>query len=942
MNNTSIRTAACSLLLASALLFPSASKAQTWQNISANVLGAMTENQFANMASDGTRLYVLGEKGVFVSENNGNSFTPINSVTGGGPDLSQHVQRFIKFVNGEIWVGGLGFIASGQPAAPRLHRLTPGQTVWQASAGGLPGEFGEGSEDDLTYDPVSGIYFGTLSTGTVYVSTDGGNNWQPRTNGLGGIGSPSSIVPVGGSVLTSRPLAGVLKTTDQGLNWTGVRSFGQESIGNMIEQNGRLLLTAGRTLHFSDNEGSTWNQVPNLPHGASVLSSDGANVFAVSRDFTVPQALAYSASGGLTWEALTRDGLPPIPTFLQGYYAYKLLRHGDFLFLRGVTRNGSFALESTQLHRLDISAFNFNNDFQIVIQPQGKGLLVGQSYELEVFAAGQNLSYRWQKDGQDLVGETASTLFLENVQTTDTGDYTVLVKSGNGPEVPSAIATVTVFVREDGRWDPVFDQTNITTGGRVHLRPGNEHLVVRTDATSLAISRIGPDGGRLQNVSSMIGGNNDLSNSLIDQAGRIVVSLKPASNTNAIRRYNADTFALIDSLFFGPNTSSLRISDIMEIPGKGYAAVGGINTIGSITRSNFALVKYDNTVDEAFAPGTGPNGGTSSVTYATDGNTYVAGNGFNSWSGTATPRGLARIDSSGTVHALPTNVPGTNSANFIHALADGRLLTLFGSAGARVLYALNPDGSRDTTFNAANHTIPDIKRVAEQPDGKIIVVGNFTAFAGTPAAGYIRLNLDGTVDNTFFTATGFSNGHINDVTYDPRGYLYLSGTSNSTSFQGQAIPTGRGPVRIFATPAGNNQGGGGNGGFANWPALLTVPPDQRGPSDRPANDTVDNLIKYALGVPPLESAADRLPVEFLSGQGEDEGFPIVSYIRVKDLEGITIQVQISVDMDFLNDLGSTLVSIEDLGDGTERVTVRSNASFASQTSQFFRLRVTEN
>jgi hypothetical protein len=37
-----------------------------------------------------------------------------------------------------------------------------------------------------------------------------------------------------------------------------------------------------------------------------------------------------------------------------------------------------------------------------------------------------------------------------------------------------------------------------------------------------------------------------------------------------------------------------------------------------------------------------------------------------------------------------------------------------------------------------------------------------------------------------------------------------------------------------------------------------------------------------------------------------------------------------------------VISTEDLGDGTERVCVRSNASFASQNKQFFRLKVTED
>lgn len=53
-------------------------------------------------------------------------------------------------------------------------------------------------------------------------------------------------------------------------------------------------------------------------------------------------------------------------------------------------------------------------------------------------------------------------------------------------------------------------------------------------------------------------------------------------------------------------------------------------------------------------------------------------------------------------------------------------------------------------------------------------------------------------------------------------------------------------------------------------------------------------------------------------------------------------MEVCVDLDFDDIIGTTLIGIEDVGDGTERVTVRSNATFASLTTQFFRLKVTED
>lgn len=929
IRKTTIRFLAGSLLAVSA---PFAT-AQVWEDISANVPGPLTEEQFQAMASGGGHLHALGRTGVYVSSDGGNSFSAVNQVAGGFPDLAGQSLRFIKQVNGSIWIGGSGVTGEPGVAGPRLHRLTPGETVWQPRSGGLPGDISEGAPEDITHDPVSGNHFITLSTGTVYVSTDDGASWQARSNGLGGIGSPSTIAHAGGAVLASRPLAGVLRTTDQGGVWQPSLAAGSASVGMMIPHNGRLLVMFDRTIHLSDDGGLSWGRREGLSHGSSVLTSDGTNVYAVSRNNQVFQNLAYSASGGLAWHLLTREGLPPVPTF-AGYHPLHLMRHGNHLYLTGVTLNPSFLWESSHLHRLDVSGFDFLNELEIAIQPAGRRLLVGRSHLLQVHASGKDLTYQWRKDGQDLPGATSRTLLLSDVGMDDSGDYTVRVRAGTEESVTSATATVTVVMREEGKLDPGFDQTDVTAGGRVHLLPGGEAIVVRTDTTSLNLYRIGADGGRLLNSTATTTSGNNLSNSLIDRDGRIVAAFKPASNTSALRRYDPESFALQASLFFD-NGTAVRVRDIAEVPGVGYAVAGQFNEVGGTARKDFVVVGYDH-LPSAFAAGSGPNAAVDSVTVGSGGQIHAAG-GFTFWNGVSTPRGLARIDPGGNVHTVDTGIPGTTTASFLHALPDGRLLVRFGT-GAQTLHALLPGGGRDTGFNTAGHAITGNLRAAVQTDGKIILAGGFSQFGGVPAAGYIRLHPDGTVDGGFHTATGFSGGTINDVTYDPRGYIYLSvassGGSGSATFQGVG-PVGRGPVRIFAGAA---EGEGPAGGFASWAALLALPEDQRGPQDKPAGDDIPNLVKYALGVNPLESARHRLPAKVVEAVQGEEGYPAVTYIRDKGATGVTITVEISASLEFPGGIGSTLVSAEDLGDGTERVTVRSNATFASLSKQFFRLK----
>jgi hypothetical protein len=54
------------------------------------------------------------------------------------------------------------------------------------------------------------------------------------------------------------------------------------------------------------------------------------------------------------------------------------------------------------------------------------------------------LSYQWRRDGQNLPGQTASTLTLPSVQPGDAGDYTVVVSNSAGSET-SAPARLTVL-----------------------------------------------------------------------------------------------------------------------------------------------------------------------------------------------------------------------------------------------------------------------------------------------------------------------------------------------------------------------------------------------------------------------------------------------------------------------------------------------------------------
>ena len=68
-------------------------------------------------------------------------------------------------------------------------------------------------------------------------------------------------------------------------------------------------------------------------------------------------------------------------------------------------------------------------------------------------------------------------------------------------------------------------------------------------------------------------------------------------------------------------------------------------------------------------------------------------------------------------------------------------------------------GELDVTFNAGGIGFDGaVRKTIVQNDGKIIVTGGFSNYNSTPANRIIRLNYDGSVDNSFVYGGGFNHG----------------------------------------------------------------------------------------------------------------------------------------------------------------------------------------
>src|SRR6185369_13980989 len=130
---------------------------------------------------------------------------------------------------------------------------------------------------------------------------------------------------------------------------------------------------------------------------------------------------------------------------------------------------------------------------------------------------------------------------------------------------------------------------------------------------------------------------------------------------------------------------------------------------------------------------------------------------------------LARINSDGSLDTSFAVASGANqTVRAITVQPDGKVIasgfmTAFGGFPANGIIRLNTNGSVDQTFSVAGLDAVVIAH-ALQPDGKVIVGGSFTQIAGAPHQAMARVNADGSNDPTFVSSVPVGPWIINDIT----------------------------------------------------------------------------------------------------------------------------------------------------------------------------------
>jgi uncharacterized delta-60 repeat protein len=140
------------------------------------------------------------------------------------------------------------------------------------------------------------------------------------------------------------------------------------------------------------------------------------------------------------------------------------------------------------------------------------------------------------------------------------------------------------------------------------------------------------------------------------------------------------------------------------------------------------------------------------------------------------------------------NADGSRDTTFLNGLAgandpvyslavqpDGRVLIggrFFAVNGVNRSHIarLNADGSLDTSFlNGLAGTDYDVTSLALQPDGRVLIGGEFTTVNGVTRNGVARLNADGSLDTTFLNGLAGANSTVSCLAVRPDGRVLIGG-----------------------------------------------------------------------------------------------------------------------------------------------------------------------
>ena len=281
------------------------------------------------------------------------------------------------------------------------------------------------------------------------------------------------------------------------------------------------------------------------------------------------------------------------------------------------------------------------------------------------------------------------------------------------------------------------------------------------------------------------GPDNYINSIAIQPDGKIVIAGDFLTyNGTAIRKTaRINTDGSID-LSFNPGSSVSGFIDKIAVQNDGKIVIAGnFSKYNGTTRNNLLRINSDGSLDTSFDPGTGADSRVKTITLQTDGKLLIGGY-FENYNG-INRNHIARINTDGSLDA--TFDPGTGATSTVISIIeqpDGKIV-IGGNFGAyngtlrTCIARINTDGSLDATFDPGSGASSFVSSLAMQLDGKIVIGGVFTSYDDISRIRIARINTDGSLDLSFDPGNG-ANDFINSLAILSDGKIVIGG--NFTSY----------------------------------------------------------------------------------------------------------------------------------------------------------------
>ncbi len=262
-------------------------------------------------------------------------------------------------------------------------------------------------------------------------------------------------------------------------------------------------------------------------------------------------------------------------------------------------------------------------------------------------------------------------------------------------------------------------------------------------------------------VGSGVGG---LSKIVLESTGKVFLVGSFTTYNLVARKYCArvNSSGGLDTTF-DPGVSADNPILCASIQSDGKYVIGGVFTeFTGYTRNRITRIGSTGTLDLTFNPNNSANAAIKTVKVQSDGKILIGGE-FTSYFETKANR-IARLTSTGAIDATFSTGTGFNMFGKINAIAiqaDGKILAGgffydYNGTSVNCIVRLNANGTVDGTFVTGSGFNSEVKSIAIQSDGKIVIGGEFSSYNGTPANKIIRLNSNGSIDAGFVYGTGFT------------------------------------------------------------------------------------------------------------------------------------------------------------------------------------------